>query len=179
MSIEQVEQQAEVSTDRKDGQRQFFRLNEIITEQTGVNGSLVAILQAVQEEYRYLPEEVLTYIATALDLSPAAVFGVATFFAQFSLEPKGHYLVTICDGTACHVKRSMSLYDAICRKYDLKEGRLTTPDMLFTLETVACVGCCALAPVMMINGQVHAHISPDAAVTIVDTLANRKQEEGR
>lgn len=177
MSTEQVKQQKQVSPDRRNGGRQFFRLNEIITKQRTANRSLIAILQAVQEEYRYLPEEVLTYIATALDLSPATVFGVATFFAQFSLEPKGRYLVTICDGTACHVKRSMSIYDAICRKYDLKEGRLTTPDMLFTLETVACVGCCALAPVMMINGQVHAHITPDAAVTIVDALANRKEDE--
>jgi NADH-quinone oxidoreductase subunit E len=177
MSTEPVEQQIQVSLDRRDAQRQFFRLNEIITEQTAANHSLIAILQEVQEEYRYLPEEVLTYIATALDLSPATIFGVATFFAQFSLEPKGRYLVTICDGTACHVKRSMSSYDAICRKYDLKEGRLTTPDMLFTLETVACVGCCALAPVMIINGQVHAHMSPDAAVTIVETLASRKEEK--
>jgi len=177
MSIDRAEQQIQVSPGRKNRQRQFFRLNEIIAEQTGANRSLIAILQAVQEEYRYLPEEVLTYIATALDLSPATVFGVATFFAQFSLKPKGHYLVTICDGTACHVKRSMSIYDAICRKYDLKEGQLTTPDMLFTLETVACVGCCALAPVMIINGQVHAHISADAAVTIVDTLTGRKGEE--
>jgi NADH-quinone oxidoreductase subunit E len=150
-------------------------LNEIIAEQTSRNQSLISILQAVQEEYRYLPEEVLTYIATALDLSPATVFGVATFFAQFSLKPKGRYLVTVCDGTACHVKRSMSIYDAICRKYDLKEGDSTTSDMLFTLETVACVGCCALAPVMTINGQVHAHMSPDAAVTIIDTLASRKE----
>jgi len=161
----------------KHPERHFFRLNEIIAEHTRTNRSLIAILQAVHKEYRYLPEEVLTYIATALDLSPATVFGVVTFFAQFSLEPKGRYLVTICDGTACHVKRSMSIYDAICRKYDLKEGRLTTPDMLFTLETVACVGCCGLAPVMLINGQVHAHITPDAAVTIVETLANRKEEE--
>jgi NADH-quinone oxidoreductase subunit E len=174
-----MKQEIPVSPDRGSGQRRFFRLNEIIAEYGAAKYSLIAILQAAQEEYRYLPEEVLTYIATALDLSPATVFGVATFFAQFSLKPKGRYLVTICDGTACHVKRSMSIYDAICRKYDLKEGRLTTPDMLFTLETVACVGCCALAPVMIINGQVHAHISPDAAVTIVDTLANRKEEERR
>ncbi len=158
-------------------QRQFFRLNEIIAEQGGRNGNLIAILQVVQQEYRYLPEEVLTYIAVALDLSPATVFGVATFYAQFSLEPKGHYLVTICDGTACHVQRSMSIYDAICHKYHLKEGQLTTPDMLFTLETVACVGCCALAPVMIINGEVHAHITPDAALTIVNALASRKEEK--
>jgi NADH-quinone oxidoreductase subunit E len=151
-------------------------LNEIITEQTAANHSLIAILQAVQEEYRYLPEEVLTYIATALDLSPATVFGVATFFAQFSFEPKGRYLVTVCDGTACHVKRAMSIYDAICRKYDLKEGRLTTPDMLFTLETVACVGACGLAPVMIINGQVHGQMTPEAAVLIIEELANRKKD---
>jgi len=161
----------------KHPERHFFRLNEIIAEHTRANRSLIAILQAVQKEYRYLPEEVLTYIATALDLSPATVFGVATFFSQFSLEPKGRYLVTICDGTACHVKRSMSIYDAICRKYNLGQGRLTTPDMLFTLETVACVGCCGLAPVMIINDQVHAHITPDAAVTIVETLAKRVEEE--
>ncbi|MCI2425487.1 NAD(P)H-dependent oxidoreductase subunit E [Candidatus Acetothermia bacterium] len=175
MSTEQGKQQIRVSPDGDRRRRRFFRLNEIIAEQTSRNQSLISILQAVQEEYRYLPEEVLTYIATALDLSPATVFGVATFFAQFSLKPKGRYLVTVCDGTACHVKRSMSIYDAICRKYDLKEGDSTTSDMLFTLETVACVGCCALAPVMTINGQVHAHMSPDAAVTIIDTLASRKE----
>ena len=177
MSTEQVEQQIQVSPGSKDGQRRFFRLNEIIAEQTSANRSLIAILQAVQEEYRYLPEEVLTYVAMALDLSPATVFGVATFFAQFSLEPRGHYLVTICDGTACHVKRSMSIYDAICRKHDLKEGRLSTPDMLFTLETVACVGACGLAPVMIINGKVYGQITPEAAVAIVNELANRKKEE--
>jgi NADH-quinone oxidoreductase subunit E len=177
MSTEQMKQEIPVSPDRKNGQRQFFRLNEIIAEQTAANHSLIAILQAVQEEYRYLPEEVLTYIATALDLPPATVFGVATFFAQFSLQPKGQYLVTICDGTACHVKRSMSIYEAICRKYDLKEGRLTTPDMLFTLETVACVGACGLAPVMLINGKVYREMTPDAAVTIVDTLASRKEDK--
>ncbi|MCL0059764.1 NAD(P)H-dependent oxidoreductase subunit E [Dehalococcoidia bacterium] len=170
-----TEQQIQVSPSRRNGQRQFFRLNEIIAEQTAANRSLIAILQAVQEEYRYLPEEVLTYIATALNLSPATVFGVATFFAQFSLEPKGRHLVTICDGTACHVKGSMSAYDAICRKYDLKEGQLTTPDMLFTLETVACVGACGLAPVMIVNGKTHGQINPEAAVAIVDKL--REEEE--
>ncbi|MCL0095867.1 NAD(P)H-dependent oxidoreductase subunit E [Dehalococcoidia bacterium] len=173
MSTKQVKQQS--SPGRRNGQRQFFRLNEIIAEQTGANRSLIAILQAVQEEYRYLPEEVLTYIATALDLPPATVFGVATSFAQFSLEPKGRHLVTICDGTACHVKGSMSAYDAICRKYDLKEGQLTTPDMLFTLETVACVGACGLAPVMIVDGKTHGQISPEAAVAIVDKL--REEEE--
>ena len=153
---------------------QFFRLNEIIAEQTAANRSLIAILQAVQEEYRYLPEEVLTYIATALNLSPATVFGVATFFAQFSLEPKGRHLVSICDGTACHVKGSMAIFDAICRKYDLKEGRLTTQDRLFTLEKVACVGACGLAPVMVINGKTYGQVSPEEAVAIIDKLRKEK-----
>ncbi|MCL0104678.1 NAD(P)H-dependent oxidoreductase subunit E [Dehalococcoidia bacterium] len=164
-----------MSTEQQSSPSQFFRLNEIIAEQTAANRSLIAILQAVQEEYRYLPEEVLTYIATALNLSPATVFGVATFFAQFSLEPKGRHLVTICDGTACHVKGSMAIFDAICRKYDLEEGQLTTQDRLFTLETVACVGCCALAPVMIVNGKTHGQINPEAAVAIVDKL--REEEE--
>ena len=153
---------------------QFFRLNEIIAEQTAANRSLIAILQAVQEEYHYLPEEVLTYIATALNLSPATVFGVATFFAQFSLEPKGRHLVTICDGTACHVKGSMAIFDAICCKYGLEEGQLTTPDMLFTLEKVACVGACGLAPVMIVNGKTHGQVSPEEAVATIDKLRKEK-----
>ena len=154
--------------------RQFFRLNEIITEHTKAGHSLIAILQAVQDEYRYLPQEVLTYIATVLDLSPATVFGVSTFYAQFSLEPKGRYLVTVCDGTACHVKRSPVVYEAIRSRLDLRDGQFTTPDMLFTLETVACVGCCALSPVLVVNGEVHAKMTPEAAVIIIETLMNRK-----
>lgn len=89
--------------------RSFERVNKIIEKYEGKRSSLIAILQEVQEEYRYLPEEILTYIATAMDISPASIYGVATFYAQFSLAPKGKYVIKICDGTACHVRAPMGL----------------------------------------------------------------------
>ncbi|MHB1415444.1 MAG: NADH-quinone oxidoreductase subunit NuoE family protein [Chloroflexota bacterium] len=139
--------------------------------------ALIPVLQEIQEEYRYLPQEVLTYIATALDISPASVFGVATFYAQFSLEPKGKYVVRVCDGTACHVKESPGVYEAVRKKVGLSNGRATTPDGLFTVETVSCLGACGLAPVMVVNDQVHGQVTPEAAAIIVDTLLARQGED--
>ncbi len=137
---------------------------------------LIAILQEIQELYHYLPEDALNYTATALGLSPSTVFGVATFYAQFSLEPKGKYLVRVCDGTACHVKNSQKIYDRLAKKLKLYQGRVTTADGLFTLETVACLGACGIAPVMVVNGTVHAQMTPDAAELIVDALMRREAE---
>ncbi|HON43709.1 MAG TPA: NAD(P)H-dependent oxidoreductase subunit E, partial [Bacillota bacterium] len=125
-------------------QRKFERVNEIIAEHGREQSALIPILQEVQAEYRYLPEEILTYIATAMGLSAATVFGVATFYAQFSLEPKGKYVVRVCDGTACHVRHSMLVYQAIRSKLGLKDGKFTTQDMMFTVETVACLGACGV-----------------------------------
>ncbi len=140
-------------------QRQFFRLNEIIAEQTSRNGSLIPILQAVQQEYRYLPEEVLTYIATALDLSPATVFGVASFYAQFRFTPMGRNRVMVCAGTACHVKGAPRILDEVEKVIGIKEGE-TRQDLEYTLESVACIGCCGLAPCIMINKEVHGRLTP-------------------
>jgi len=154
-------------------QRKFERVNEIIAEHGREQSALIPILQEVQEEYRYLPEEILTYIATAMGLSVATVFGVATFYAQFSLEPKGKYVVRVCDGTACHVRHSMPVYQAIRSRLGLKDGRFTTPDMMFTVETVACLGACGVAPAMVINDKVYGKMTPEAACTIIDTLLYR------
>ena len=154
-------------------QRKFERVNEIIAEHGREQSALIPILQDVQAEYRYLPEEILTYIATAMGLSVATVFGVATFYAQFSLEPKGKYVVRVCDGTACHVRHSMPVYQAIRSRLGLKDGRFTTPDMMFTVETVACLGACGVAPAMVINGEVYGKMTPEAACTIIDTLLYR------
>ncbi|MGI6130588.1 MAG: NAD(P)H-dependent oxidoreductase subunit E [Bacillota bacterium] len=154
-------------------QRKFERVNEIIEEHGREQSALIPILQEVQAEYRYLPEEILTYIATAMGLSVATVFGVATFYAQFSLEPKGKYVVRVCDGTACHVRHSMPVYNAIRSKLGLKDGKYTTPDMMFTVETVACLGACGVAPAMVINGEVYGKMTPEAACMIIDTLLNR------
>lgn len=135
---------------------------------------LIPILQAVQEEYRYLPEEIMTYVATALDISPAQVFGVATFYGHFSLAPKGKYVIKICDGTACHVKGSSKLIEALTEELKLEGKAKTTADMLFTLETVSCLGACGLAPVLVIGEEVHGLVSPAEARAIVAEI--RKKE---
>jgi NADH-quinone oxidoreductase subunit E len=137
---------------------------------------LIAMLQEIQESYHYLPEEALNYLATALGISPTTVFGVATFYAQFSLDPKGKYLVRVCDGTACHVKGSHKTYDRLLKKLKLREGKATTSDRLFTLETVACLGACGIAPVMVINDTVHSQVTPEAAEMIIDALIKREAE---
>jgi NADH-quinone oxidoreductase subunit E len=150
--------------------RKFEKVCEIV-DQNGRNAArLIPILQAVQSEYRYLPEEILTFIATSLGISPARVFGVATFYSLFTLKPKGKYLIRVCDGTACHVKGSMNLYDAICKKLDLKDGVDSTPDMLFTVETVNCLGACGLAPAMVVNEEVFGQLTPERVDAIIDEI---------
>ena len=134
---------------------------------------LIAMLQKVQGIYKYLPEEAMTYIGEHVDgLSPATVFGVATFYAQFSLEPKGKYEIKVCDGTACHVRGSMPVLNAIKSYLKLKDGQMTTDDGLFSLETVSCLGACGLAPVCVINEKVYPQMTSDAIKVILETLLN-------
>jgi NADH-quinone oxidoreductase subunit E len=154
--------------------RKFEYVFEVV-ERNGRNpGRLIPILQAVQEQYRYLPEEILTLVATALGLSPAKVYGVATFYSHFTLSPKGKYHIRICDGTACHVKRSEGLLQALREKLHLRDGATTTSDMLFTLETVSCLGACGLAPAMVINDEVHGQMTPEGAVALIDELLDKE-----
>lgn len=157
--------------------RKFETICEIIDRFDRDPQKLIPILQAVQDEYRYLPEEVLTYVATTLGLPPAQVYGVATFYAHFSLEPKGKYVIRVCDGTACHVKRSMPILDAIRERLNLDDRRHTTPDMLFTIETVACLGACGLAPVVVVNDEVHGLMNPDKVNALLDEII-AKEEAG-
>ncbi|HVN98094.1 MAG TPA: NAD(P)H-dependent oxidoreductase subunit E [Syntrophorhabdaceae bacterium] len=154
--------------------RKFERVCEIV-DQNGRNPSrLIPILQAVQVEYRYLPQEILTFVATSLGLSPARVFGVATFYSLFTLKPKGKYLIRICDGTACHVKGSMDLHEVLSKKLNLTLHTDTTPDMLFTLEKVNCLGACGLAPAMMINDEVYGQLTRKKANDIIDGIFNKE-----
>ena len=158
----------------KESIRKFEYVFEIV-ERNGRNPSrLIPILQAVQEQYRYLPEEILTLVATALGLSPAKVFGVATFYSHFTLTPRGKYCIRICDGTACHVKRSDGLLDALREKLRLREGASTTADLLFTLETVSCLGACGLAPVIVINDEVYGQMTPVKAIALVDDILQKE-----
>ena len=156
--------------------RHFKKVTEILDRFNGDPTRLIAILQAVQEEYRYLPEPVLSYLATNLGLSRAKVFGVATFYAHFSLAAKGKYVVRICDGTACHVKHSQHLIDLLQKKLQLNEQKPTTDDYLFTMETVACLGACGLAPVVVINDQVYSQVTPEELNQIIDQI---KIKEGQ
>ena len=147
------------------------KLDEIIQSYDCKKSNLIAILQKVQEVYRYLPEEAMIYIGTKIEgLSPATVFGVATFYAQFSLEPKGKYEIRVCDGTACHVRGSMPVLNAIRNKLNLKEGQVTTDNGLFSLEIVSCLGACGLAPVCVVNDKVYPQMTSDAISMILDTL---------
>ncbi len=152
------------------------KLDEILASYEYKKSNLIAILQKVQEVYRYLPEDAMIYIGTKIEgLSPATVFGVATFYAQFSLEPKGKFEIKVCDGTACHVRGSMPVLNAIKNKLELKDGSMTTEDGLFSLETVSCLGACGLAPVVVINDKVYPQMTSDAISIVLDTLL----KEGR
>lgn len=147
------------------------KLDEIIASYGAKKSNLIAILQKVQEVYRYLPEDAMIYIGTKIEgLSPATVFGVATFYAQFSLEPKGKYEIKVCDGTACHVRGSMPVLNAIRAKLNMLEGQLTSDNGLFSLETVSCLGACGLAPVVVINDKVYPQMTSDAITIVLDTL---------
>jgi NADH-quinone oxidoreductase subunit E len=150
--------------------RKFVKVCEILNRFSNDSSKLIPILQAVQEEYRFLPEEVMTFIATSLGISPARVYGVATFYSHFALEAKGKYVIKVCDGTACHVKGSMTLVDTIYERLGLDEKRRTTPDMLFTLETVSCLGACGLAPVVVINDEVHGQMTAEKTNLLLDEI---------
>ena len=155
----------------------YKTIDEILESCNYSKQYLIAMLQKVQEIYKYLPEEAMTYIGEKVDgLSPATVYGVATFYAQFSLDPKGKYEIKVCDGTACHVRGSMPVLNAIKNKLDLKDGKITTADGLFSLETVSCLGACGLAPVVMINEKVYPQMTSDAISIVLDTLL--KEERG-
>ena len=132
--------------------------------------ALIAIMQDIQAEYKYLSEETLELIAEKLDISIAKVYSVATFYENFSLEPKGKYIIKVCDGTACHVRKSQPIYDALREHLGLTGEKKTSADGLFTLETVACLGACGLAPVMTVNDQVHSKMTPERALSLLEDL---------
>jgi NADH-quinone oxidoreductase subunit E len=152
----------------------FESVCRILEENNFDKSKLILILQFVQEKYRYLPEEVMSFISSSLNMSPAIVYGVATFYAHFALNPKGKNTIKICDGTACHVKKSKVIIDAIKKKLNLKENKHTTNDMLFTIETVTCLGACALAPVVIINDNVYGQITFEKITALIDEMMEAK-----
>ncbi len=159
--------------------RKFEKVCIILENHSYDSSKLIPILQEVQEEYRYLPEEILAFLATSLKVSPARVYGVATFFTHFALEPKGKYIIRVCDGTACHVKKSEAIINAVKQRLKLQDKRFTTSDMMFTLETVSCLGACGLAPVVVVNDEVHSAQSPEKVVSIIDDIFRKEATDDK
>ena len=151
------------------------RVAEIIDFYDCKVSNMIAILQDVQAEYKYLSPEVLELVAEKLNIGVAKVYSVATFYENFSLEAKGKYIIKVCDGTACHVRKSQPIYDAIRENLQLEGKQKTSSDGLFTLETVACLGACGLAPVVTVNDEVHAKMTPEKVIELLDQL--RKEDE--
>ncbi len=152
----------------------FAAATHILKEFGKDSAKLIPILQKVQDAYGFLPEDIMRYVANELEISPARVFGVATFFAHFATTPKGKHIVRVCNGTACHVKGSATVINMVRDVLKLKPGQDTTEDGLFTLECVSCLGACGLAPVMVMDETVHGQITAQKAAQIIDEV--RKQE---
>lgn len=148
----------------------YDKTDEIIASHGAEQASLIPIIQDIQTEYRYLPSELLSYVAQQLGINEAKAYSVATFYENFSFEPKGKYIIKICDGTACHVRKSIPILERLYSELGLSKEKATTEDMMFTLETVSCLGACGLAPVLTVNDKVYPAMTPDAATELIHEL---------
>jgi len=157
----------------------FAKVDEILAKYPQNERSTIAILQDIQEYYHYLPKEIFPHVAKAIGVGEARLYGVATFYENFSLEPKGKYVIRCCDGTACHVRGSTPILNQLRKELGLSETKKTTDDLNFTVETVSCLGACGLAPVLTVNGEVHPAMTPAMASELLKTLrAEIEKEEG-
>jgi NADH-quinone oxidoreductase subunit E len=148
----------------------FKKLDEILERHQYNSGSIIGILQDTQEVYRYLPKEIFDYYAKKLGMSRARIFSIATFYENFSLEPKGKYVIKVCNGTACHVRKSVPILDQLRKDLALSDHKATTDDLIFTVETVSCLGACGLAPALTVNDEVIGMMTPEKATELVKKL---------
>jgi NADH-quinone oxidoreductase subunit E len=158
---------------------QYPGIDRILEKYQYQKSSLIAVLQEIQSERNYLPEDVLEYLSKKMEIAPSKIFSVATFYENFSLEPKGKYIIKICDGTACHVRKSIPILNALRKELGLSETKHSTDDMLFTLETVSCLGACGLAPVITINDKVYAKMTPESAMEVINGIRKENSDENR
>ena len=153
-------------------------LNELLAKYRGQAGTLIPLLQGTQELYGFLPDPAMAIIAAELDQPLSALYGVATFYAQFRLVPRGKHVVRVCHGTACHVSGAPLVSLEVGRHLGIEDGE-NTEDMLFTLESVACLGACGMAPVMMINDRTYGKLTADKAVNALsDFIATQEGGDG-
>lgn len=151
-------------------------IEPVLEKYSKVDGSLITVLQKAQEIYGFLPGDVVSLVAERMDIPPARVYGVATFYTQFRFAPVGKYLIMLCQGTACHVNGSLMLEKTIKEELGISDGE-TTADNLFTLKNVACLGCCSLSPVMMINDETYGSLNPQKVRDILERLRKEAEEE--
>ena len=149
-------------------EQDFSRLDALLPAYEGRQGSLIPLLQAAQNLEGYLSRPVLKHISERMKVPAAEIYGVVTFYSMFRLEPQGKHIVRVCKGTACHVSDADGIKDALIENLKLEGGKVTTEDMQFTLMEVACLGCCSLAPVIMIADQTFGKLTPEAIAGILD-----------
>ena len=148
----------------------YDKADAIIESHGAVEASLIPIIQDIQSEYRYLPPELLSYVADKIGITEAKAFSVATFYENFSFEAKGKYVIKVCDGTACHVRKSIPILEGLYKELGLGKKKHTTDDQLFTVETVSCLGACGLAPAVMVNDEVHPKMTPEKMSELIAKL---------
>lgn len=151
-------------------------LKKILKENIENEGNLISILQDIENAFGYIPENAVNWFASKLDINPSSFYGVATFYAQFHLKPRGKNIITACYGTACHVKGSDRLINGVKKELDLPEGEETTKDMQFTLEKVNCIGACSIAPVFIINKKVHGKAAADKLIKEIRSIRGANSE---
>ncbi len=157
--------------------RNFDAVCEVLDRYNKDATKLIPILQDIQDQYGYLPEDIMTFVSTALEISASTVYGVATFFTHFTLEPKGKHVIKVCDGTACHVRKSGVIIEALEKELGLSDKKVTTDDGLFTLETVACLGACGLAPVLVIDEKVYGSMTFESTIALVNSIKEAEKNE--
>ena len=148
----------------------FSVVHEIIKKHDYKQVDIIPMLQEIQEFYHYLPREVFTILSKELKMGEARIYSIATFYENFSLEPKGKYVIKVCDGTACHVRKSIPILNKLRSELGLSESKKTTDDLNFTVETVSCLGACGLAPVITVNDVVHPEMTPEKVVALLNEL---------
>ena len=153
-------------------------IDEIVEELGRGEESVIPILQAIQEHYRYLPEEALERVCETTEITPAQIIGVSTFYSQFRHRPMGRHMISLCDGTACHVKNSIKIYDSICEHLEIPDDDDTDPEGVFTIQKVACLGCCTLAPVMQIDGVTYGHLTNDIIPRVLSDFLELQKRRG-
>ncbi|MBQ7261201.1 MAG: NAD(P)H-dependent oxidoreductase subunit E [Lachnospiraceae bacterium] len=157
--------------------RSFYeKADEILSVHGKGKESLIPILQDIQTVYRYIPPELLTYVAKKIGITEAKAYSVATFYENFSFDSKGKYVIKVCDGTACHVRKGTLILEKLKEELGLENGKKTTDDMMFTVETVSCLGACGLAPVMTVNDEVHPAMTPEKVTETIQKIKEAENE---